>query len=267
MRDHRIGLASGVLPEFDAEIVVDAAAEAGFDAVGLWVVPDQWPAARIRTVRAAVAAHGLELLDIEVLRMRPGPLADDHRRMVEIAGELGARNLLVVGGEGKADALVEPYAELCALGAAHGVRIALEFMLFSRVRTLDEAAAVVAAAQSPAAALLIDPLHLDRAGYDAAAIAALPTAWLSYAQFCDAPAATLPVDDSVGLLAEAKDDRLLPGEGVLPLHAILDALPPATPLSIELRSRALRETYPDPLARAHAVRLATAEWLGAPVAA
>jgi hypothetical protein len=40
-------------------------------------------------------------------------------------------------------------------------------------------------------------------------------------------------------------------------------LPPAIPLSIELRSKALREGYPDPEARAEAVLAATRRWLAA----
>lgn len=257
----RIGLASGVLTEFNAETTVEAAARAGFEMAGLWVVPEEWTTARVRAIRAALSANGLDVVDIEVLRMQRGALPDSHRRMVELAAELGAANLLVVGGEGKVADFAEPYARLCELGDAHGVRVALEFMLFSGVPTLDDAVALVAGAGSPAAALLIDPLHLDRAGYDPADVAALPRDWLSYAQLCDAPVATVPRDDLAGLLDEARNARLLPGEGVLPIAAALAALPPNVPLSIELRSRALRDTYPDPVDRARAVRKATVCWL------
>lgn len=263
----QIGLASGVLPEFGAEITVEAAARAGFNAVGLWIVPGEWPLQRVRAVRTAIRANDLSAIDIEVLRMRPGPLSDDHHRMVELTAELGAANLLVVGGEGEAAAFAEPYAQLCEVGEAHGVRIALEFMLFSGVPTLDAARQIVAAAKSPAAALLIDPLHLDRAGYLPADVASLPPEWLSYAQLCDAPAGTIARDDLVGLLDEARNGRSLPGQGVLPIGAILAALPRGIPLSIELRSQALRDAYPDPVDRATAVRTATLRWLQRDVAA
>jgi hypothetical protein len=42
---------------------------------------------------------------------------------------------------------------------------------------------------------------------------------------------------------------------------MLDALPVDIPLSIELRSKALRESYPDPNDRAKAVAQATRHWL------
>ncbi|MES2290677.1 MAG: TIM barrel protein [Pseudomonadota bacterium] len=262
-----IGLASGVLPGFDAEVTVEAAARAGFDAVGLWIEPDRWTSERIRNVRAAIAANGLFAVDAEVLRMRAGPLSDDHRRMVEISAEIGARNLLVIGSDPDLAGVGDAYAELCELGESHGIRIALEFMLFSSVRTLDDARAMVAATASPAAALLIDPLHLDRAGYGAADVAALPREWLPYAQFCDAALEGPARDDNAALLVEALDGREMPGEGVLALQAIVDALPPGIPLSVELRSLALRERFPDPFERAHALHQATVAWMDGKVAA
>lgn len=262
-----IGLASGVLPGFDAEVTVEAAARAGFDSVGLWIEPDRWTAERIRDVRAAIIANGLFAVDAEVLRMRAGSLSDDHRRMVEISAELGARNLLVIGSDPDLAGVGDAYAELCELGEAHGICIALEFMLFSSVRTLDQARAMVEAAASPAAALLIDPLHLDRAGHGPADVAGLPREWLPYAQFCDAPAKGPPRDDNAALLAEALDGREMPGEGVLPLKAIVSALPEGVPLSVELRSLALRERYADPFERAAALHRATTDWMDGKVTA
>ena len=43
--------------------------------------------------------------------------------------------------------------------------------------------------------------------------------------------------------------------------SLYNVLPGGIPLSIELRSKALREGYPDPGARARAVAQATRNWL------
>lgn len=259
--ENEFGLASGVLVDASPEATIAAAARAGFSSVGLWIEPDAWTPGRVQAARALLRDTGLKAIDAEVLRMRPGPIPDMQRRMIGIAAELGAANVLVVGTEGEPAALAETYAALCREGEAHGVNIALEFMLFSAVPKLAQARAIVTAAASPAASLLIDPLHLDRAGHSPAEVAALPRQWLRYAQFCDAPPAHLPRDDHAALLEEARDDRLLPGEGVLPLVALLGALPPDLPLSVELRSRRLRETLPDPVERARAVFTATSRFL------
>ena len=52
-----LSLASGILPEFGPVEIVQAAAFAGFDAVGLWVEPADWTAATTRAVRAALASY------------------------------------------------------------------------------------------------------------------------------------------------------------------------------------------------------------------
>ena len=260
-RRNLIGLASGALVGSPAEVTINAAARAGFDRVGLWVVAADWSSARLVAARRLMAECEIAPIDIEVLRLQGGTPSEEARRMVEIAAELGAPNLLVIGAEPNVAAFTDCYAALCEVGVAHGVRIALEFMLFSSVQTLAAARAIVSAANSPAAALLIDPLHLDRAGSTPAEVAALPSAWLPYAQFCDAPIAHIAPNDHSALLEEARDDRLMPGEGVLPLTALLRALPPGTPISVELRSRQLREKYPDPINRAIAVRAATDHFL------
>ncbi|MBN3728472.1 sugar phosphate isomerase/epimerase, partial [Burkholderia sp. Ac-20379] len=62
-------------------------------------------------------------------------------------------------------------------------------------------------------------------------------AWLRYAQFCDA-AATAPAS-TAAISEEARFDRLLPGEGGLPLQAFVQALPPGIPLALEVPNRTL----------------------------
>jgi len=105
-----------------------------------------------------------------------------------------------------------------------------------------------------AGAVLVDALHLDRGAGTPAEVAALDPTLLPYAQLCDAPA-TRPPDD--GLIDEALNGRLLPGDGDLPLAALIDAFAPTTPFSMELRSAALRNAYPDAVDRAAVVLTAS----------
>jgi sugar phosphate isomerase/epimerase len=74
---------------------------------------------------------------------------------------------------------------------------------------------------------------------------------------CDA-AATGPDPTDIGAIVhEALDLRVDVGQGALPLAAILEALPADLPLSVELRSKALRDAYPDAVARASALLAST----------
>ena len=117
----------------------------------------------------------------------------------------------------------------------------------------------------PNGAILADNLHLDRAGGDAIEVLGrLDPALLPYAQLCDAPAS--PADSSRrGLFSDARDGRRLLGEGELPIREFLAALPAALPLSLEIRSRDLRDRFPDATERAAAVHTNAERYL-APLA-
>ena len=73
-------------------------------------------------------------------------------------------------------------AELCELAGSVGVRACLEFMPFSSVRDLRSALAVVADVGHPAAAVLVDLLHLVRSGGSVADLVGVDPALLPYAQ-------------------------------------------------------------------------------------
>jgi sugar phosphate isomerase/epimerase len=141
------------------------------------------------------------------------------------------------------------------------MRVALEFGIFTEVKNLTMAMGVLDAVGHPLRALLIDPIHVDRSGTSIADIAAVSPALLPYAQFCDAPAERPDPGDIAAIITDAIDLREQCGEGALPLDALYRALPRDIPLSIELRSKALREIFPSPNERAKAVATATRRWL------
>ncbi len=258
---HSISLASGIVPECGPVETIDAAVQGGFDAVGLWIEPADWTDATTRAAKARLADSGLPLLDVEVVWIKPGPLDPDHLRILDIGAELGAANVLVVSSDPDAGATAAKFAALCRHGGERGLRIALEFGMFTNVRTIQEALAVIAAVQHPAAALLVDPLHLSRSGGTPADVVAVPRDLLPYAQICDAVAVGPDPNDFDAIITEAIDLRLQTGEGALPLAGLLQALPAGLPLSIELRSKALRDGYPDAGERAKAVAQRTRQFL------
>lgn len=257
----RIGFASGIVPECGPLETIRAAAAGGFDAVGLWVEPDQWTAQTVRDCRSALADTGLELIDVEVFWLKPDSDAADHRRALDIGVELGARNALCVSSVPDMGATAAWLDVLCRHVEDTGVRIALEFGIFTEVRNLKAALQVLDQVGHPQRALLIDPIHVDRSGTTVEEIAAVPRELLPYAQFCDAPAARPDPADFDAVIVDAIDIRRQCGEGDLPLAAMLGALPSEIPLSIELRSKALREGWPDPADRARVTAEITRRWL------
>jgi sugar phosphate isomerase/epimerase len=250
---HAISLASGVLPEFGPVAIVEAAGAAGFDAVGLWVEPGEWTAQTTRETRAALAVTGLPVLDVEVVWIKPDSSLDEHRRVLDVGMELGARNVLCVSSDPDHGATAAKLAALCAHAEGSGMRVALEFGIFTEISNLASALDVLDRVDHPARAVLIDPIHVDRSGTSLAEIAAIDPVLLPYAQFCDARAQRPDPADLDAIIADAVDLREQCGEGALPLAALLDALPSAIPLAIELRSAALREAFPHSIPRAKAV--------------
>jgi sugar phosphate isomerase/epimerase len=256
-----ISLASGVVPECGPLETIQAAAAGGFDAVGLWIEPPRWSAALTRDCRRALADEGLELLDVEVVWIKTNSDMGEHKRALDIGMELGAKNVLCVSSDPDAAATAARLAELCRHAEGSGMRIALEFGIFTEVKSLAAALAILDRVAHPLRALLIDPIHVDRSGAAPADIAALPATLLPYAQFCDAPAERPDPASFEAVITDAIDLRRQLGEGALPLTALWRALPAGIPLAIELRSNALREGVPDPAARARATARATRAWL------
>lgn len=258
---NRIALASGVVPECGPVATIRAAVAGGFDAVGLWIEPTTWTASTTRETRAALADSGLELLDVEVVWFKPDSDMALHKRSIDIGVALGARNILCVSSDPDMSATAARLAMLCDHAQGADIRVALEFGVFTAVKTISMAQTLLDQVAHPLRALLIDPIHVDRSGGTAAEIAAVPRTLLPYAQFCDASDMRPDPADFEAVITDAIDLRLQCGEGVLPLADILDALPVGIPLSIELRSKLLRERWPDPTERARQVARTTRAWL------
>lgn len=260
---NRISFASGVVPGASILETIAAAAYGQFDCVGLWIEPPEVTPLILRDATSAIADTGLEVLDVEVIWLTPGEMNPDHLRCIDIGAELGAKNVLVVSADPDMAANAAKLNALCHHAQGTGQRVCLEFGIFTAIKSLDQALEVIAAADDPVAGLLIDPIHLNRSGAGPSQVAAVAPHLLPYAQFCDAPLPGPDVNDAEAVLADALDARQQLGEGDLPLGALLKALPQDIPLSIELRSKALRDGWPDINERALVTAQATRAWLAA----
>lgn len=250
----QLSLAAGTVLDADPPGTVTAAAAAGFDASGVWFDPGTWtPAVAVET-RHRLDATGLVALDIEVVRLRRDGDLGTAFALIDAGADVGASFVLCVSLDPDLHRTADHLARVAEHAAAAGLRPVLEPMRFTTVRSLADAVAVVVACGHPSAGVLVDALHLARCGETPDDVATVDRHLLPYAQLCDAKAEG-PGDD--GLVTEALDGRLLPGEGGLPLVALLDALPPGAPISMEMRSKALRDAYPDPVDRARAVARAS----------
>ena len=246
--DRVLSLAAGAVQEFTPERAVYAAHAAGFDAVGIWCDAPAWRAATTQQVRNALADTGLIALDMEVIWLHPGEPPDKHDGIVDLALEIGARNLLCVSSEPQQLLGMRRFERLCRRAEQSELRIALEFLALSEIQSLQQALAVVEGVGHPAGAVLIDNLHLARSGGTPEDLRAVAPPLMSYVQLCDAsrepPGSTLEER-----LEDALELRQLPGEGELPLRELLAEIDAQLPLSLEIRSRSLRERFAEDIDR------------------
>lgn len=258
-----ISLATGIMPEASPAQLVEAAVSSGFDFGGMWAERESWTLATTRAIRRQLGDAGVALLDLEVAWIMPGVPDPWLVELVEIAAELGARNLLCVSSDPDHSATAAKLQAMVDRALGTGVRINLEFGLFTQVKTIHQASAILREVQGEAKALLVDTLHWARSGGTAQDLAAIPRDWLSYCQPCDAPAEPPDLDDSDAVIDDAINRRMPLGQGGLPLAAMIGALPADLPLAVEERSARLRNAFPDLNARAREVARTSRAWLDA----
>lgn len=142
------------------------------------------------------------------------------------------------------------YRRILEIGLAeYNLQPAAVFLEFVHdLRTLDHAMELVRLADHPKAQMIPDTFHMHVGGSDFAGLAKVPGSAIGIFQFADAPAG-IPT-------AELKDkDRVLPGDGILPLVDTLRSLKGTGytgAISLELYNPTYHARNPDEfLAEAH----------------
>lgn len=230
--------------------IIAAAAGAGFDAAGIRIcgrfVGDTsfqdiiGDTAEIRRLRRLCVDGGIAISNISAFQFYPGLTREHLAAVVDTAAALEADTLVVnCFMQDRAQAL-ETFAMYDALAQAANMRIALEFLPYSAIRTLQDARAFIADSGAVTARLLIDALHLERSGGTVADIRALPRRELGFWQICDAKRRPEgPLADEV-LMQEARTARLPIGCGDLPLAELLAALPDDLEIEYEVADASIR---------------------------
>lgn len=226
----RIGLAALTCMELPPHELVAVAAEAGYDCVGLRLIPvagQTLPAFDLAETERRLADTGLSVLDVEVFRLDPGTRIAGFEPVMAAAARLGATEILAHGADPDEARLRHAFSELCALAANYRLHVNLEPMPWVEVSTVAKAKRVLQGNGN--AALLVDPIHFYRADNALADLEGVP---MRYLQFCDAHPGR--PSEAGELIRQARGDRLFPGEGALDLAGLLRATPSGLPLSVEV---------------------------------
>ena len=239
-------LAAGCVPDAKPWDIPRIAFEAGFLSSGMWVDPKTtWgPDALIKT-RRALRDTGISLVDVEVGWLEPGDGAEDtHKLLVDVALDLGARNLLMVSRHTDLEASISQFRAICDR-AEEGLRVCLEFGEFTSIKSLGHAKEFISKVDHPNAGILIDLMHLNRSGE---ALPDLDDLRFPYVQSCDFYQSSASMSGRDYIMA-AVDDRCCLGEGEGRLGDLVGVAHSGKDVSLEIRSKRLREHFPDPWAR------------------
>ncbi|MCP5152673.1 MAG: TIM barrel protein [Ectothiorhodospiraceae bacterium] len=241
MPTHPLGLAPLGFLDLAPPALVTLAAGAGFTAITVRAraaVPGgpQYPldagGSVARETARRLEATGLRIAQVELIGLDRHTDVESCRAMVAGGAALGAGSVVVSGDDDPA-VVAERLSEVCALAAEHGMAVELEFMPFRRVRTIGDALAIIEMAGATNARVMVDALHLHRSGGTVEAVRRAPASRLGSLQLCDAPRAA-PGTTDAALAAEARERRLLPGAGELPLVELVEAMPPGSAVAAEV---------------------------------
>lgn len=239
----------GELPPVDA---IEAAGAGGFKASGVRLTGHTPGAnepglignsAALRNLAERAANAGVTLSVANTYRILGERRLEDYLPVLDACCELGIPTVAINCFDSDMNSATNLIGAIAENARSFGISIALEFIPVSTVRTFGAAVRLMRATDQPNVGINVDALHLHRSGGTVDDLAEAPEL-IASVHLCDALAAS--PDD---LFAEMRAGRLLPGQGELPLHAILNAVPEGTELEIEVPNADLSALPPRERAR------------------
>jgi sugar phosphate isomerase/epimerase len=238
------------------EQIVAGTADAGFSALGLdLAVVDDYLARGGTVDRVARPGSDRGLRHTDVLPFFATPGQDARAavaRPAELAAAVGAPLVICSAPEPmeRAD-MFAVFAAATEVSASLGLRLAIEYIPHTSLRTLADAVQLCAELGWDRAGLVVDSYHSFLGGASAEEIAALDASQIAVVQYADARTSE-PADRS----DESRNHRQQPGAGVLPLAEFVaavratgyDGVVAAEVLSADLRASndlagSIRECY------------------------
>lgn len=215
----------GATPD-DVLAALRASAEAGSAAVSLWGFWADLCDAAGTPLRPELDTLGLDVVMVEAaMAWTTGDTADtraEAAHLAQVCDALGADRLMAVTMEptlSSTSQATEGLAALAEIVAPGGVRVAVEFLPWSGISDLRTAWTIIEPIAD--AGIVLDVWHWQRqpGGPDPDLLRSLPGERIHVLQLGDAG----PENDA-DRMTEAMTARLLPGEGVVDLDALFEAL-------------------------------------------
>ena len=213
---------------------IDAASQAGYDGVGLRLFASPGIGHAVfhdiakdpalgREVKTKLKDTDLKVYDILSFYMQPETDLASMEPALKYGAEIGADYALVIGDDPDWDRMVDNFGRFCQLAAQYGLEASIEAPVTQRhVNRLEKAVNLIKESGAENAVICLDPYHFNHVGDTADMIRAEDPRLFPYTQIDDGKLDPPP-----------PKGRCAPGEGIVPLADILDALTPDLPLSLE----------------------------------
>ncbi len=189
-------------------------------------------AALRRDTIAALASYDVSISLGDGLVIRPDRDATEMVPALNMLAELSVPRIATVSFDPDLSRSFDQFAVLAQLARERGMGTVLELVPVLPVNSLPIALDAVRHVALPEFTLLMDTMHFARTGITGDDLRSLPAELIGYAQLCDAPSA--PPSD---YLTASITERLPPGEGDLPLSALVVALPADLVIGLEVPMR------------------------------
>lgn len=234
----KLSLDSLTLTDTAPPVAIRAAAEAGFDACSLWIIPPPlFPSpllspAMERECAAIIADTGIEPIGLEVFDLHSMAGVEAAKPLLEMGARLGGKAALTIHysnpDQGEAAEILARFTEAAA---GYGLAVNLEPVVGGKTQTLAEAQDLIRRSGADVG-ICLDAHHLLRAGGTVADIASIEPGLIRYVQLCDGP---VPQPADI-VMTEAVCERLYPGDGDFPLLDFLRAVPHGLTIGVECPS-------------------------------
>ncbi|MFJ8487287.1 sugar phosphate isomerase/epimerase family protein [Streptomyces sp. NPDC094038] len=205
---------------------------------------------------ARLDALGIPVAMGDGFLLGPGTGPDDLRRQLDILADMRAPLANTCACDPDMDAPRDPGAitdlpgEFCRMARTAQVDALLEFTPLSHVPSLAAAVTLLGQLDQPNLRILLDTLHLVRAGEGPADLRGIDRRLIGYRQLRNGLRAS---EGLSACLDEADNDRAVPGEGEFPLAEILSLVPEEVTVSAEVPSRRLERAGVAPEERARPI--------------
>ena len=240
-------MAAGCVPDAMPWDIPLIAHKAGFQSSGMWVDENtSWDKKALYKTKESLEKTELQLIDVEVTWLENDErLNDSHKLIIDVGLELSAKNILVVNRHNDYDKALNQFYKMCEY-ADKNIKVCLEFGEFTNVKSLSNAIDFVNTINHPVAGILIDLMHINRSKEN---IPDLNNPIFSYIQGCDFYQSSKKLTGDNYIMA-AIDDRCCLGHGEAIKEEVVKMCKSNLDVSLEIRSKDLRNKFPDPYERA-----------------